>query len=343
MKILNIYNNSIDIETLAEKNYVITIGNFDGCHIGHQKLINTALALGDQLNHKILLFTFDPNPKEFFAYNGEKELIFCKSQKIRVFTELGFDGIYFQKFDSDFIKTSHEIFYREFLLKNLKPSAIIVGENFRFGSKRIGSVDYLKNQTKLDSISLHTEPSVVFDGITISSSKIRELIKYNGDFFTVTKMLGRPFSLEGVIIPGDKLGRTIGFPTANLGETNQLIPKKGVYAGHVCYENSQNKPFPLMSLPPDAIPALINVGFRPTVSLKNDLRIEAHLLNMTLGPDALYGKKAIFYFEKFIREEALFESINHLRNQILIDIAEAKKFFINEKNRQEKLIPFPSI
>ncbi|MGE0173913.1 MAG: riboflavin biosynthesis protein RibF [Oligoflexales bacterium] len=304
----------------------ITIGNFDGCHLGHQNLIKKVQTYGSNLNLPKIVMTFDPNPKIIFEKISQtNSLLFTNDQKQRAFEHLDIDALVMQKFDADFRNISHGDFYERLLRANLDIHALVVGENFAFGKGRMGDGAFLSEMAKRDDVYLSIESAVLWDNLPISSHRIRTILSSSGDAESAAQMLGRPYSIEGVIGHGDKLGRRIGIPTANLKNVVQLIPKEGVYAGYIWYESPSEPRYPNpLKLPINAKKAVINIGYRPTLELNEPQKvIEGHILHQNIGSDELYDKKASFFLLKRIRDEKKFEGLAQLQAQIQTDIATA--------------------
>jgi riboflavin kinase / FMN adenylyltransferase len=304
----------------------ITIGNFDGCHLGHQNLIKKVQTYGTNLSLPKIVLTFDPNPKIIFEkLSSTNSLLFTNDQKQRAFAHLEIDALVMQKFDLTFRNRTHFDFYETLLRGDLDAHAIVVGDNFAFGKGRGGDCGFLGDVTKRDGIYLSVETAVLWDNLPISSHRIRTLLGTSGDAELAAHMLGRPYCIEGVIGHGDKLGRRIGIPTANLKNVEQLVPKEGVYAGYIWYEtpSEQNHPSPLR-LPLNAKKAVINIGYRPTLELSEPQKvIEGHILHQNIGADELYDKKASFFLRKRIRDERKFDGVAQLQAQIQNDIETA--------------------
>lgn len=304
--------------------HAITIGNFDGCHIGHQKLIEKIIEGSSSKRRGNLVITFDPSPRAFFSKEPYTGGLFTKEQKIRVLKEMGVDQTLFQKFDHHFIEMSHIDFYERVLKGRLNCKTIVIGDNFRFGYQRKGDLNFLEENTRKDSINLFIVSRALYKGAPINSTRIRDTLTTSGEITEVNDMLGRPYGLEGQIQYGEQLGRRIEIPTINLDPLDQLVPHKGVYAGYVWLEEEKVKKPTIMNLPKTAVRAVFNIGIRPTINSLGQLRIEAHLLDGTYGPNALYGLKTCFYFCSKIRDEKKFGSLSELKIQIEKDIAEAK-------------------
>lgn len=321
MKIITSQNLDKNIQSSIQQSS-ITIGNFDGFHLGHQELFR------DMVEHKrvkdskhTLALTFDPNPKVFFKRASTSDHLFTNEQKARAFQEMGLDWLYFQKFDQEFAEIDYLDYYTNFIKGIFSPNTITIGDNFRFGFNRLGSLPFLKEKAAKDNFTLSiVSPKTWKDG-TISSSRIRESLKEFGDVEGTKHMLGRPYCIEGQIVQGNQIGRKLETPTINLASVNQLIPKNGVYAGYVwlgAKEQSTNAP--IMSLSKTAIPAVFNIGVRPSIKRSSEKAIEAHLLTGKYGKDSLYEYKAAFYLCYRLREERKFKSLEELKSQIKKDV-----------------------
>ena len=304
---------------------VVVIGNFDGCHLGHRKLVAKANEMALEMGLPSMALTFDPNPKVFLGALGPQELIFTLEQKVRALRELGLDGVCVKTFDQEFMHMPAPLFFQQILKQECQAAAIIVGDDFHFGYQQGGDVQVLKSFCDPEGIALYPVSLLCSDGNPVKSSVVREDVMISGDVAGAEKLLGHYFSLEGTIHRGRQLGRTIGVPTANLGDVRQLIPKVGVYAGYAAFQPEKGDGFLLTMLPHGAIPAVINVGKRPTVSANEAVTIEAHLLVDGIGPDALYGLSAIFYFAHRLRDEVKFADLGMLKLQINRDIHDAEQ------------------
>lgn len=308
---------------------VITIGNFDGCHLGHRKLIETNRRLGEKLGVPNVALTFDPHPQEFFRPSPTVIDLLTTGQKTRAFRELGVTHPFVLRFNTELFHTGHEDFYHKFLRDTLHAKAITVGENFYFGFHRLGNVRWLRKVGELDGLSINIIPPVMFQDQPISSTRIRELLLSTGDVESAAQMLGHTFFLEGIVVEGDRMGRKLQFPTANLSSIHQLIPKEGVYCGYVWLEKISTEPaFPVFPSGKDSLfPAVFSIGHRPTFQKKeSDVRIEAHLLpTFPAEQRSFYGLKACYYLTHRLRENVAFQGPDELKAQIAQDIAQAKK------------------
>jgi riboflavin kinase/FMN adenylyltransferase len=289
------------------KNSVIAIGNFDGLHLGHQKVLKEARQKSKKENLKFGVVTFEPIPNMFFNRNIEHHRINSAEQKIYFLNKLKLDFLIIINFNKSFSKISADHFVSKILVNKLKSKYIFVSQNFRFGKKRLGSTDTLKLLEKKYSYkTIITFPHKKNKKI-ISSSLIRTKI-YEGNIAEVKKLLGRTWSVEGVIIKGEMRGRKIGFPTCNIKWNSYTLPKLGVYSVQVETKNFKKK-------------GIANIGYRPTFKGKT-LLLEVNIFGIKKN---LYKKMIKVSFIKFIRPEKKFKNINELKDQIKKDIAKIKK------------------
>ena len=300
-KNFNIINN--------HKKSILLIGNFDGVHLGHQKLFKLAKKFKKNTKLKIGVVTFDPIPKMFFNKKLKNYKISNLSQKIKFFHEHNVDFVIVKKFDKKFSKIKGQNFVDQILYKKLKAKFIFVSNNFRFGNKREGNVKFLKSKEKDCNFKIINPKPLKKNNTIISSTLIRKLI-LNGNLKTANKYLNRKWSIEGVVQKGRMMGRKIGFPTCNIELGNYIEAKSGVYAVKVYRENKKN-----------CLKGIANLGYRPTFNQRKIL-LEVNLFNFSGN---LYNKKLIVEFTKFIRKEKKFNGINQLRKQIILDLKIAKK------------------
>ena len=291
------------------KNSVILVGNFDGIHLGHQKLFSLAKKYKKKYSLKVGVLTFEPIPKFFFNKALRNFRISSLEQKIDNLKRLNVDFIIIKKFDKKFSKTKSSIFIKEVLRKKLKPKFIFVSNNFRFGNKREGNVKQLiKFGTLYDYKVVKPEPLVINKKVA-SSSLIRNYLQ-KGNLKKANKMLNRNWSIHGKVQKGKQLGKKIGFPTANIDIKDYVLACPGVYAVRVKKIRGNGY-----------FKGIANLGYRPTFNGKKIL-LEVHLFNFSGN---LYNKYLTVEFKKFIRKEKKFKNINQLRKQIKIDLIKAKK------------------
>ena len=303
---MKLYKN-FNISTNHKKS-IILIGNFDGVHLGHQKLFKLANAYKKKFNLKIGVLTFEPMPKMFFNKNFKNFRILNVKQKNIILNDLGVDFIITKKFDKKFSAIKSESFIREVLSKKLEAQYIFVSNNFRFGNKREGDVDELiKNEKIYDYKIIKPQPLMLSQKV-ISSTYIRSLLE-KGNLKKTNKLLGKNWSIEGVVQKGRQQGKKIGFPTCNMDIKDQVIAMPGVYAVKV-RQRSSNK----------TLKGIANLGYRPTFNQKKIL-LEVHIFNFSGN---LYNKYLSVEFIKFIRKEKKFKNVNQLRKQIQSDLKIAK-------------------
>jgi riboflavin kinase/FMN adenylyltransferase len=286
----------------------LAIGVFDGVHLGHQQIIRQTIADARQHDAIALVLTFDQHPNAVVAPDRLPPLIYSPAQKIRAIESLDTDALLIIRFDQVFSQQTGEKFIRSLARDLGKIQSICVGADFVFGQKRSGNVALLKQLGAELSFSVHGLAAVSLDGEVVSSTRIREAIRA-GDFDAASQMLGRPYAIAGRVVEGDRIGRQLGFPTANLDITGLLLPPNGVYTGRVCVQNKNYR-------------VALNIGLRPTVASRQpQLRVEAHLLDFD---GQLYGEELAVEIGKKLRDERKFASPMELREQIARDVAQVR-------------------
>lgn len=302
----------------------VALGNFDGVHRGHQRVIQPVLNLvGAALPHKPssnqnliqtypTLVTFNPHPREFFT--GEpRALLTPLQEKVQQLTRLGVEQLVLLPFDRELAALSPQEFVEKILVQQLCAQRISVGEDFRFGKARSGTAEELRAIAANYNIPVTIIPLQICEGKRISSSSIRQALQ-QGDLQSATALLGRPYTIVGSIIQGQQLGRTIGFPTANVQPPpEKFLPRQGVYAVQVFLEEGTKL-------------GVMNIGFRPTVN-GTSTTVEVHLLDWS---GDLYGKTVTVQLEKFLRPEQKFASLEALKAQIQADCILAKSLLSAE-------------
>ena len=307
VKSIKIYKN-FNIK-LSHKGSIILIGNFDGLHLGHQKLFKLAKKFKKKYSLKIGVLTFEPMPKMFFNKNLNNFRISNEKQKVNLLKKFNVDFVIIKKFNKDFSKIKSTNFIKKILSSKLGSKFIFVSNNFRFGNNREGNVSQLMKFENLYKYKIIKPKPLSKNKKVISSSLIRKFLQ-DGKLNIVNKFLDREWSIEGKVIKGRQLGKKIGFPTANIDIKDYVVAKPGVYMVKVKKENS-NK----------LIKGIANLGYRPTFRQKK-LLLEVHLFNFN---ENLYNKYLTVYFVKFIRKEKKFKNIGQLKKQIKIDLVKAKK------------------
>lgn len=285
----------------------LAIGVFDGVHLGHQQIIRQTIADARQHDAVALVVTFDKHPNAVVAPDKTPPLIFCRPQKLRAIEALGADALLEIPFDKTFSEKSGEVFIRELARDLGKIFSICVGANFVFGRKRSGDVALLKKLGAEIGFQVHGHAAVELDGQLVSSTRIREAVR-TGDLDAASQMLGRPYAICGRVVEGDKIGRQLGFPTANLDVTNLVLPPHGVYAASTKIDGKNFR-------------AALNLGLRPTLATGLQLRVEAHLLDFA---GDLYGRELEVEIGVKLRSEMKFSSTSELREQIARDVASVR-------------------
>lgn len=289
----------------------LAIGFFDGVHLGHQQIIRQTISDARQHDALALILTFDRHPNSVIAPDRVPQLIYPLDQKLRVIESLGADATLVLHFDKALSERSGEEFIRTLGADAGPIRSICVGANFVFGHKRSGNVELLRRLGAELNFAVHGHAAVSLDGKAVSSTRIRQAIGA-GQLDAASQMLGRPYSLVGVVALGDQLGRKLGFPTANLDVTGLVLPPSGVYAAQARRTGGIHR-------------AVVNIGVRPTLATaQTQLRVEAHLLGFS---GDLYGTPLELVLLEKLREEKRFSSVADLRDQIARDIAEAEAKF----------------
>ena len=291
------------------KKSIILIGNFDGVHLGHQKLFKLAQSYKKKHKLKIGVINFDPMPKMYFNKSLKNFKITSVHQKLKLLKELEVDFIITKKFNKNFSKVKSINFIKEILYKKLNCKFLFVSNNFRFGNKREGDVKLLINHEKNYDYKVVNPKPVIKNKKTVSSTLIRNFLE-NGNLDKANKFLGRQWTVDGVVQKGRQIGKKIGFPTCNIDIKDYVLALPGVYAVRVLWKNNSKE-----------FKGIANLGYRPTFNQRKIL-LEVHLFNFSGN---LYNKHLSVQFLKFIRKEKKFKNVIQLRNQIKSDLRIAKK------------------
>ena len=309
MKVLNW---KISDKKLNIKPSAAVIGNFDGVHRGHLEVLKNAKEFSSKSNLPLSVLTFDPHPREFFSKEKTNFLLQTVLDKAEALSKNNIDYLINLKFDDLLSELSPEQFVEKVLSESLSLKHIFVGKDFKFGKDRAGDINLLKSfglkyRIGLSSIKLKNQ-----DGTSISSTKIRNNLK-KGKIKEANELLGRPYMISGLVIEGDKRGRQIGFPTANIALGNLIRPAFGVYA--VLIEGIENK----------VLRGIANIGRRPTVNDRGVL-LEVNIFDFN---EDIYGKKIFISLIDFIRDEKKFDGIENLKKQIVMDVKLSKSILGN--------------
>ena len=298
---MKIYRSIEDYD--EDKRSVVTIGTFDGIHLGHQKILSRLIKSSKNKDLNSVVLTFFPHPRIILNKYNEVKMIDTLDEKIIHLNEIGIDSLVIHPFDKNFSLLSANQFIKDFLVDKLKIKHIIIGYDHRFGKGREASVTDLKNYADDYDFTVEEIKAQEIEKITVSSTKIRNSIN-QGDIKTTEKYLGRYFNLTGKVVKGDGLGKKINYPTANIfiEETYKIIPKDGVYLVETIIKDK-------------LFNGMMNIGHRPTIGTKNK-SIEVHLFNFN---EDIYGQVISIKMISKIRDEKKFSSIQALKEQLVKD------------------------
>jgi riboflavin kinase/FMN adenylyltransferase len=293
-----------------ERGAVITIGNFDGVHRGHQSVLKMVCEHGQAMHRPALAITFEPQPLEYFNPSAAPARLTCLREKIMALQQSGLDGVVLLQFNQALASIAPERFITEILVAQLAIQRLLIGDDFRFGRQRQGDYELLQTMGKRYGFATEKIHSLQQGQQRISSTRIREALA-QGDISFATQLLGRPYCFSGRVGYGAQRGRTIGFPTANILLKRRISPLTGVYI--VWVHGAAANPWP----------GIANIGYQPTVS-GTEQRLEVHLLNFT---GQLYGCHLTVEMIAKVRDEQKFSSLMALRAQIDHDSKQAWRFF----------------
>ena len=297
------FYNSFKVSKIHQ-NAILLVGNFDGLHLGHQKLFNLAKKYKKKFKLKIGVITFEPMPKMYFNKNLKNFRISNIDQKKEILKNFGTDFLIIKKFNRKFSKIKSKNFIKKILFQKLNTKFIFVSNNFKFGNKREGNVKELLSFEKKYNYKLIKPKPFKLNNTIVSSTLIRKLLSL-GRIATVNKLLNRNWSIVGKVKKGRQLGKKIGFPTCNLNINDYVIAKPGVYAVKICQKNKKS-----------SLKGIANLGYRPTFNQKK-LLLEVHIFNFNKN---LYNKYLTIEFIDFIRKERKFKNAKQLKKQIRLDL-----------------------
>ena len=282
---------------------VITTGTFDGVHLGHKKILDSLISIGDATNSETVLITFFPHPRIVLFPDNELKLINTIDENINLYKNYRIDHLVFLEFDIPFSRITSLSYIRDILLQKIGLTDLVIGYNHHFGRNREGSVLNLKEYADVYNFQIHQVDPYYLDQKSVSSTKVRTALS-NGDIDLSNKYLGYSFQLSGCVVQGRGRGKTLGFPTANIRveNKNKIIPKEGVYAVQVYYKQIKYG-------------GMLNIGTNPTFN-QTKLSIEVHIFNFNHN---LYNEMITIEFIQRIRNEKKFKSIDELKHQLSID------------------------
>ncbi|HPO86299.1 MAG TPA: bifunctional riboflavin kinase/FAD synthetase [Candidatus Hydrogenedentes bacterium] len=301
--------NNIFTETPRLPHVVMTIGSFDGVHLGHQAILRQVVQDARRINGTAAVLTFRPHPREFFMPNHTPNLLTTEKQKIALLEHLGLDAVFFFPFNAETASLEPKDFVEKVLLGKCGVRELVVGHDFRFGRAARGDFDLLENMAPRFGFKVSQMAPLLIQGERVSSTAIRERI-LEGDLEQAELFLGRKFALHGRIEQGRGIGKTLGFPTANVISPRSIIPAHGVYAAEALLDGM-------------SYPAAINIGIAPTIRQDNVV-VEAHLINFS---GDISGKEMELIFHHRLRPERKFPSREDLVEQIRKDVQTITEYF----------------
>jgi riboflavin kinase/FMN adenylyltransferase len=295
---------------------VLTIGNFDGLHVGHRAIMKTVLGRARDLGGEAVVYTFDPHPRKVLHPTRAPRLLTTLGQKLELLEEMGIDVVIVEPFDRSFAGLEPQKFVREYIHERIRPMEVYVGYDFHFGRDREGSMRLLTETGPRLGFSVTIFPEVTIDGRDVNSTRIRDLIT-RGEVSEAARLLGRAFRVRGRVVEGQRRGRTLGFPTANIAPESEVLPEMGVYAGWTRFVDDGD---PARGT---EVATVTNVGLRPTFDDDMGLVAEAHLIDFE---GDVYGRCIDLSFERRLRAEQKFSGPEALREQIGRDVDEARRW-----------------
>ncbi len=292
---------------------VVTIGNFDGCHLGHQGIFKRVKTHASGIDGTSVAYTFDPHPASVVLYNHDVKLVFTLQEKIEAIESMGIDALIITPFTREFANTPPEVFVRDIIIGGIGAKGVVVGHDFSFGKGDKGNLMLLRRMAKDLNFFVDKVDEVICDGILVSSSRIRNIIQL-GDVGLARRLMAYPYRLSGEVIHGESRGYSLGYPTANIRPSKTLIPAQGVYAAYTYIEGQ-------------SMPGVVNIGDNPTFGDKM-LSIEVHIFDLDKD---IYGKHITIEFIDRLRAEVKFPDSGALIKQIEADCIRAKEILKKEE------------
>jgi riboflavin kinase/FMN adenylyltransferase len=323
------------------KNAVVTIGTFDGVHLGHQQIIKQLKEEAAKINGETVIITFHPHPRTVVAAKTPVYLLTTLNEKIILLDKFGIDHLVVVPFDEKFSNQAPENYVHDFLYKRFKPHTLIIGYDHRFGKNRAGDYHLLENLGKQFGFIVKEIPEQVINDVTISSTRIREALLRN-DIQTANSYLGYSYFFEGMVVDGNKLGRTLGYPTANIviHDKNKLVPANGIYVAEAEITDSEQLAVnrkqiiiegtgsPFADHRSQPLKGMMSIGVRPTVDGKNRT-IEMNIFDFE---EDIYGNTMKIFVCTYLRPEIKFNSLDELKSQIDKDKEDSLQYFESLKS-----------
>ncbi len=283
---------------------IVTIGSFDGVHLGHQAVLEHISALADKVNGKKIVVTFDPHPRKIIGKHHEIDILTTTTEKIALLKSYGIDEVVVVPFTKDFSNLSADAYVAEFLVAQLQTKYLVIGFDHKFGKNRTGDINFLLENAKKYGFEIIEIPPNTLNDLKVSSTKIRTAI-LQSNFDAAIELLGHPYIISGKVVLGQQVGRTIGFPTANIEikEQDKLIPNDGIYAASAFVRNKRYQ-------------GMLYIGHRPTIDDKLQRSIELNLFDFE---ESIYGEEIVIEIQSFVRPDRKLESLEALKKQIAQD------------------------
>tara|TARA_Y100000782_G_scaffold85397_1_gene92599 strand:+ start:4063 stop:4989 length:927 start_codon:yes stop_codon:yes gene_type:complete len=299
---VKVYHHIEDFQ--GANNATVTTGTFDGVHIGHRKILNRLKEVAQSVKGETVLFTFHPHPRLVLQPDIDLKLLSTPEEKIMLLEQVGIDHLIIHPFTKEFSRLSSIEFVRDYLVNQIGTKKLVIGYDHHFGRNREGSFEHLLEYGPTYGFDVEEIPALDVDHVNVSSTKIRTALS-EGDVQTAATYLSYPYRITGTVVEGDKIGRSIGFPTANINVdfSNKLIPSDGVYAVLATIDGISYK-------------GMLNIGNRPTVDTSHNKRIEVNLFQFD---NEIYGKTVTLSFIAHVRSEKKYESLEALKTQLSKD------------------------
>jgi riboflavin kinase/FMN adenylyltransferase len=296
----------------------LTIGNFDGVHLGHRAMIERVTRVARERGLLACVMTFEPHPREFFAPDQAPTRLTSLREKLELLEALGVAQTLVCRFDYDFARVTPQEFVERIVVRALDARFVLVGDDFRFGARRAGDFELLAAEGRERGFGVGRMPSVEVDGVRVSSTEVRARLAA-GDMEGAARLLGRPYSITGRVVQGDRLGRELGFPTANVRMQHNRPALMGIFAVEVAGVGAQ------------PLPGAASLGLRPTVHSGATPVLEVHLLDFT---GDLYGRRVQVRFLKKLRDEEKYPDLATLTAAIGRDVENVRLYFLNRKGAE---------
>ncbi len=295
----------------AQSASAVTIGNFDGVHRGHQAVLSQLRTQARARGLRLCVVTFEPHPTEFFAPDKAPTRLTSLREKLELLRDAGAEQVHICRFNFDFARRSAAQFIEQILLTQLQAKWVMIGDDFRFGARRLGDYDVLRAAGLAKGFGVERMPTLAVEGERVSSTQVRQALA-KSDLGTAARLLGRPYSMSGRVVHGEQLGRTLGFPTANVQMKHNRPPVLGIFVVEV--EGLEARPRP----------GVASVGMRPTVDDSGVPVLEVHLFDFK---QQIYGRHVRVRFLKKLRDEEKYAELAGLTRQIALDVEQAKQYF----------------